>query len=282
MTQTTATPAQPVQRRGSRRTLVLWGIALTITLVSAVYQRLTGPTYPVRGTVTLAGQDLRLRLTRTHGGPGDQPVVLTMPDTAITGQVAWRRYPTNDEWRTQDLVRNGDRLEGVLPHQPPAGKLEYQVRLTRVEGAMRDTALFPPRPAITRFKGDVAATVLIPHVLAMFLGMLWSTRAGLEALLNGRSQRALAWGALLLLAFGGFVLGPVIQQMAFGDWWTGFPFGYDLTDNKTLIAGAAWVWTIWRLSGQKSARVSILIAALITLVVFAIPHSTWGSEIKWE
>ena len=43
-------------------------------------------------------------------------------------------------------------------------------------------------------------------------------------------------GHLLLLAVGGFILGPLVQNYAFGELWTGVPFGWDLTDNKTLIA----------------------------------------------
>jgi hypothetical protein len=108
----------------------LWTLAAVITLGSAVYQRMTGPTYPVRGSVTLGGQQIGLRLTRTHPGAGDQPVTLTVPDSGVAGEVRWRRFPTGDPWTTVPLVRNGDLLEAALPHQPTAGKLEYQVRLT--------------------------------------------------------------------------------------------------------------------------------------------------------
>ncbi len=109
----------------------LWAAAVVITLASAVYQRMSGPTYPVRGTVTLGGEQVSLRLTRTHPGAGDQPIVLTVPNTATSGEVRWRRYPTGDAWQTLPLVRDGDSLTAALPHQPVAGKLEYQVRLLR-------------------------------------------------------------------------------------------------------------------------------------------------------
>ena len=122
----------------------LWVTAVVITLASAVYQRMSGPTYPVRGSVTLGGEAVALRLARTHPGAGDQPVVLNIPDTAVTGHVAWRRYPTGDPWQTLTLERRGDTLEAALPHQPVAGKLEYQVRLERGS----DRAVFPERPAM--------------------------------------------------------------------------------------------------------------------------------------
>jgi hypothetical protein len=270
----------PGERRMKNRRW-LWVTAIVITLASAIYQRMSGPTYPVRGSVTLGGQDMALRLTRTHPGAGDQPVVLTVPDAAIAGEVKWRRYPTDDPWQTMPLVRSGDTLTAALPHQPVAGKLEYQVRLVRAAGS-GESAVFPERPAITRFRNEVPAGVLIPHVLAMFLSMLFSTAAGLSALGRWPQARREAYTSLGLLLIGGFVLGPLMQWYGFGEWWTGVPFGWDLTDNKTLVAAVAWLWAAWQMRGGRPARTAIAAAAVITLVVFLIPHSAWGSELKWD
>ena len=255
----------------------LWILAVAITLASAYYQRTTGPTYPVRGSVTVGGGEFALRLERSHGGDTDQPVRLTIDDPAIEGEIAWRRFPTSDPWTKVPMTRSAKGLEAALPNQPPAGKLEYQVRLTR--GG--EHAVFPPRPAVTRFKGEVSPYVLVPHVLAMFVGMLLSSRAGLEALARIGDARRLTLHTLGFLVAGGLVLGPMVQKAAFGAYWTGVPFGWDLTDNKTLIAALAWGWAAWRLRGGRGARWEIVSAAIVTLAVFAIPHSTWGSELKW-
>ena len=256
----------------------VWVAAVVVTVASAVYQRMSGPTYPLRGSVSLGGQDISLRLTRTHPGAGDQPVILAVPDASVEGQVAWRRYPTNEAWQTMPLVRKGAELTAALPHQPVAGKLEYQVRLQRGDAR----AVFPGRPAITRFRNEVPATVLIPHVFAMFLAMLFSTAAGLSALGRWPQARREAYICMALLLVGGFVLGPLMQWYGFGAWWTGIPFGWDLTDNKTLFAAVAWLWAAWQMRGGRSARAAIIVAAVATLVVFAIPHSAWGSEFKWD
>ena len=260
-----------------KKPAVRFALALLITLGSAVWQRLSGPTYPARGLVVLAGQKIRLNLTRSHGGDGDQPVRIVMPDRAVAGSVAFRRYPTNDPWSFLPMLREEDALAAALPHQPPAGKLEYQVRLSR----RSETVLFPPRPAVTRFKGDVSAGVLVPHVAAMFLAMLFSTAAGLAALTPGAPVRWLPLVTFALIAVGGFVVGPIVQKAAFGEYWTGVPWGWDLTDNKTLVAGLFWAAALVRQRSGRDARAAVAIAALATLVVFAIPHSTWGSEIDW-
>jgi len=261
-----------------RKNSALWVVALVLTLASAVYQRVTGPSYPVRGTVTLGGETYRLRLERTHLTTGDQVLELPIADREVTGEVRWRRYPSSEAFRTRHLERRGDVLEARLPRQPPAGKLEYQVLLTR--GA--EQQLFPARPAITRFKNPESMAVLIPHILAMFMAMMLSTRAGLAAVTGGRVGQYTAL-TLVCLIPGGFVLGPVMQEQAFGDYWTGIPFGWDLTDNKTLIALVVWLlaaWAVW--ARKRGARWAVAGASLVMLLIFMIPHSTWGSEIRWD
>jgi len=260
------------------RGIALWLVAVAITLASAWWQRTSGPTYPVRTDVSLGGTRHEVVLERSHGGGDDQPIRLVVPDAEVTGEVAWRRFPTAEPWTVEALRREGDALLGRLPNQPPAGKLEYQVRLRR-DG---ETAVAPAQPAVTRFKGDVPAAVLVPHILFMFAAMLVSNRAGLEALVGGRATARLAWVTFGLLVLGGFVFGPAVQKYAFGEWWAGVPFGWDLTDNKTLLAGIAWLVALLRLRGGRSARVAVVVAALVTIAVFAIPHSTWGSELRWD
>ena len=264
-----------------RRPAVQWTIAILITLVSALWQRWSGPTYPLRGQADLAGQAITYKLARTYSITGRMPVAVKVPDTAVVGTVEWRRFPTNDPWQTLPMTRGSESLETAIPPapvplMPMAGKLEYRVVLAKGNARVS----FPGRAAVARFKGDVPTWILIPHVAAMFFGMLFSTRAALAAIFGGDTR---LWGYLTvaLLVFGGFVLGPIVQKMAFGEYWTGIPWGYDLTDNKTLIAGVAWIIAAIQLRGGRQARLAVVAATLVTMVVFAIPHSVWGSEAKW-
>ena len=260
------------------RTTILWIFSLVFTLVLAFWQETTGPTYPIRGSAVLAGTAVPYNLLRTHGGDGDLPVQVRAADAAVIGEVMWRRWPTNDAFQLLPLKRQGSVLQAFLPHQPPAGKVEYQVRLHK-DG---DQAVIPALPAVARFKGDVSPFVLVPHILMMFAGLLFAARAGLDAILGRARMRTRAHSAFGLLFVGGLILGPIVQKMAFGALWTGIPFGWDLTDNKTLIAVAAWVPALWMMRKGGTARWLVLGAALVTFIVFSIPHSTWGSQIDWS
>jgi len=114
----------------------------------------------------------------------------------------------------------------------------------------------------------------------MFFAMLLSNLAGITALAGRDSQRKHGRLALWLLIAGGLVLGPVIQKYAFGKFWTGIPFGWDMTDNKTLIAIIVWVVAV--IMNRRKARPAYTIAAaLILLLIYSIPHSLFGSELDY-
>ena len=256
-----------------------WLLAANITIASAAHQRLTGPTYPLSGTTQFAGQTIDFRLDRSHGGDGDHEVRVVTPSPDITGRLEWKRHKTNDAWSAAEMRFADGALTGVLPHQPPAGKLDY-----RVELRVRDEVTFlpPVGGTVIRFKGDVPLSILIPHVIAMFFGMLLSTRAGLELFGSGEKLRPMIYWTLGLLGIGGLILGPIVQKYAFGAYWTGWPFGHDLTDNKTLVAFLGWVAAAVALhKGHYPGRWAMG-AAVVTLIVFMIPHSVLGSELKYE
>ena len=120
------------------------------------------------------------------------------------------------------------------------------------------------------------------HIVAMFGGMLVANAAGLLALRGEKRLLGVSLAALVLLALGGLVLGPLVQKAAFGAYWTGWPFGTDLTDNKTAVAVLAWGVAAFRARGGRSARLAVGVAALVTLAVFLVPHSAWGSQIDWS
>jgi len=258
--------------------IILWVLAIFITLSSAVYQRLTGPTHPKRGKVDFQEQRISYRFLRSETVNKDALINLTVPDTTIGGYVKFVRYKSYDEWTELSLQREGDKLTARLPHQPPAGKLMYFVYLTKEDDKL---SLTGADPVILRYTGEVPTAILLTHVFLMFFAMLLSNRTGLEALdAGGKAYKFMLWTIGLFLV-GGFILGPLMQKYAFGELWTGFPFGIDLTDNKALIAMLGWLWAWYKNRKGKEKRGWIVFAAVLMLVIYLIPHSVLGSEIDY-
>jgi len=257
-------------------TILFWVLSLILTLVIAVYQRLTGPTHPVKGQETIGDSVVTYRLLRSYTEFQPVPVRVNVQDPDVTSQLLFRRFKTDDPWGAVDMRRVGDVLEAEIPGQPRAGKVEYSVRLSRGD---KQVTLNQGRALVLRFKGAVPAFVLILHILFMFISIWLAIRTGLEALRKNGAYGALVNWTLLTVFIGGMILGPIVQKFAFSDFWTGFPFGTDLTDNKTLLAVIFWVAAYFL---KNKSRWWVFAAAILMIAVYLIPHSVMGSELDYN
>jgi hypothetical protein len=263
--------------------ITLWVVAFVVTVLLAVFQRMTGPSYPIDGKIALgSGEILKYSLPRSNEGRSQLVIELLVPSQGGEATLEWRRWPTEEEFQRQSMrvSGSGDRFEGRIPPQPAAGKVEYRI-LLQTEGAV--VSIPDAETVVARYRDDVPATVLIPHILAMFLSMLISSRALFEVLRPGAPRaRGLVLVSMALLVVGGLVLGPIVQRFAFGAYWTGWPFGHDLTDNKTLIAFVAWLPATvlaWR---RARTRLAVTLGWLVMMGIFLIPHSARGSQLDWS
>jgi len=254
-------------------------------LSSAVYQRRTGPTRPVRGELAVAGETHRYELKRNPYTTGDARIAIPNPGHDVSGAALYRRYPTGDDYTTVPLVVEDGELVAYLPVQPTSGKLEYYVVLDTPDGGV----WLPEQDetVVLRYKDPVPIGILLAHIAFIFFALLIGLRAGLGAVFDPSSVRRLAWATLTCMTIGGMILGPIVQKYTFGAFWTGFPFGYDLTDNKTLI-----MWLVWALAvallgfkakqNDRVGRVAVVAAAIVAMVVYLIPHSLRGSEFDYS
>jgi len=261
---------------------LLWLAAFVLTVFLAGFQRATGPSYPVRGSVDVGvARNLDYRLPRSHAGEGGLPVSLPALGPGGQATLEWRRFPTEEAFqRVQMREAENGRLKAEIAHQPAAGKVEYRVL---IESADKTISIPPEETVIARFRGDVPAGVLVPHILCMFMSMLVSTRALLEVMRPGApSARAMVLTSTGLLIAGGLVLGPMVQKYAFGAFWTGWPLGTDLTDNKTLIAFLAWLPATVAAARSMRTRVAVVLGWIVMMGIFLIPHSARGSELDWS
>jgi hypothetical protein len=241
---------------------ILWFLAILITISAAVYQRMTGPTYPKRINVTVNNTVHELKLLRSLSLAEKSEVRLDLNNSDIRARLFFKQYKSDSVYQSEEFIyRTDPKHEGFfagVPQQPVAGKLQYYIEITDLNGTQ---TYLKESPVIIRFKGDVPAIVLIPHILLMFVAMLFSTLAGLMAVIKYPLYKKYALWTLILFIAGGMVLGPIVQYFAFGNFWTGVPFGWDLTDNKTLIALIFWILAV-AMNRKNEKPIYTVLAAL--------------------
>lgn len=252
--------------------IVYWILAVVVTLVLSIYQRMTGPTYPKKVAIELNGERYQVKLPRS-GVQHDETVTLKGVPSDTRAQMHYRRYPTTNDYTTVDFEWKDNAWQALLPVQPVAGKLQYYITVGGKDYQKED-------PVVIRFRQDVPALILIPHILLMFGAMLFAVYTFLLVVTNKEYQK---WLKITVgtLFVGGFILGPLVQHAAFGPWWTGFPYGTDLTDNKTLLSFLFFVAALATLKWKYNKWV-VCLAVLFMIAIFTIPHSAYGSEYDYD
>lgn len=272
---------------------LLWVLAGLITIGCFMYQDKTGPTYPLEGAIDTTAGEVNFKFLRSETIGTDLKIMLVDPvPEGVNGYVQYRRYKSHDEWQEMPMgvgeftfSRRGstETVEGFGAELPSleerAGKYEFFVFLD--DGTNDPFSVTGDQPIYARYKDSVPMWALFLHILAIFASMTIAIRTTLGAIAD-LPFRKLIYASIISLLLGAFVLGPLMQWYAFGVWWSGIPFGYDWTDNKVLLELAFWVWAAYTNRGERHNRTSVYLAGFVTLLVYFIPHSIFGSEYDYR
>ncbi len=271
---------------------LLWTITVIITVSAMFYQRMTGPTYPKKVAIVLDGQEYNFGLLRSNEIGTSCDINLEVEDKEVGATIFYKRFKVDEPWQEVKMQRKSSHkkaffgegkeievLSATLPEQPSAGKVEYHIDLYKGD---KKISIAAEEPVVLRFKGFVPRSVLIPHVLLMIIALFVGTRAGTEAIFGGDNTFKFVRVTLIVFGIGGLILGPIVQKYAFGELWTGWPFGGDWTDNKTLFAWLFWVVAFFVLRKNPKNRLWPIIAMLVLFAMYMIPHSMGGSELNNE
>ncbi len=258
--------------------IILWIASIILMLFVVIYQKVTGPTYPYKGEKEIYGQAIDYSLPRSNDGTYTVQVKIYDETGKLEGFANFRRYKSYDEWTKIPLQRNGAELSFEIPHQPAAGKVMYHIYLKE-----NDKKFIPltEDAIILRFRDPVPMWVIVFHLIFIFATISMAIRTGFEALFNGSKVKIMTILTIIFLILGGFIFGPLMQKYAFGEFWTGFPFGYDLTDNKTLIGFIFWMIALWASYKVPRKKIWHIIATIVLIGTYFIPHSLLGSELDY-
>jgi hypothetical protein len=264
------------------KSIALWVTAVVLMFAAAGYQERTGPTKELKGSFEVAGESYDYEIIRSHNTTGNAPIRVPYPGDGVFAALFWKRLGTADDYTRVTMAVYDGYFQGMLPAQPSAGKLEFYVEVTDAEPARIQNG---EESIILRFKDPVSPFVLVPHIAFMFFAILFGLRTALGAAV-GQDVRRLSWTTLVLMSVGGMMLGPIVQKQAFGAYWTGWPWGYDLTDNKTLIMWVVWVAAAcvlqWKSEAKRLGRAVVLVGAVVMMIVYLIPHSMRGSTLDYS
>ena len=134
-----------------------------------------------------------------------------------------------------------------------------------------------------RWEGKATFALLLLHIVLMVAAFFFLIHALYYAMYylqtgekDGHMIRTVNLGTLIFFITG-FPIGCIIEKQVLGNYWEGIPFGWDITDSKTLIIFVLWMFFIIlhgqeKISNRTYAR-WVIINTVITIILFMLPHS---------
>ncbi|HSG27963.1 MAG TPA: hypothetical protein VLA34_05735 [Candidatus Krumholzibacterium sp.] len=268
-------------------------IGALITLVFLSVARRLSRNNPEDLSVSSGGVEIVHTTVFEHVGGGSPVIELGVDSSSDVDVELVYRVPGDGEVSAVDMTTSGDGLwRGRLPDLKKGSKIEYSFLVYPPGSAALRLPESDDSFILLKYKGHVSTFVLISHVVFMFAAFFFVIEAGLWSipLLRGgvdKKKVAVMIRWLLLMTFiGGWPLGFILNYQRFGVMWEGFPFGYDVTDNKTQVM--FFVWAVVALLtwgsfigkdeekdrlGAKGMAAAVLVSVMISLAIFLIPHS---------
>jgi hypothetical protein len=270
---------------------IIIALAGTLLLLAAARRLSTGK--PEDLVVAAQGITVRHRTVTEQVGPGQPQLIVRIEPAQRIGAVArWVAPPSTKVENAPVLQVEPGSYVAYLPELAKGTRIRYWITVRNVE----QTVVRIPEKSndlITLKYKDAASTwVIVAHIAFMFgafffmiLALLGSIRM-LRGLEGKRSTVNAARWVLILCFIGTWPLGLALNYQTFGVLWQGFPFGSDVTDNKTQAMFLFWLvcllltWGSFTGKGEERDRLGnkafawgIVASFVLSLVLFIIPHS---------
>ena len=272
---------------------VITGILLTVVLLFLARQ--LSMNRPEEVEISAGGIKLRHTTVFEQVGDGCPVLFLDISSEAVDiarTDLVYFESDRDTEKREKMLEMEAGRWKGSLPGRAKGNRLRYYFEVETADGG----SLRLPEEGVVgflvKYKGEVSGFVLLLHVIFMFGAFFFMVEAALCALrlLAGDENKRMTMLMVRWLIFftflGGWPLGFILNGQRFGPIWEGFPFGYDITDNKTQLMFIFWLVTIilsWSSFigkgekadhvGRKGFAIAVLTSFILSLAIFLIPHS---------
>jgi hypothetical protein len=269
---------------------IVIALIVTIALLGAARRLTSGKPRDVH--VNAGDVQIWHRTVTAHYGSGQPIIEVKLEAPPESRIVVHFKTPDNPKEQKRGLVSIGNgRYIAHLPPYDIGARIRYALVLTKPDGS-RVRVPSGDRYYVIKFKGRASQAVLAAHIVCMFAAFFFMvlTLFGAIRILRGfedkrRTVSAARW-ALFLSFIGGWPLGLILNKQTFGVAWEGYPFGYDITDNKTQIVFIFWlvslllVWGSFVGRGEDRDRIgrkgfawSMIACFFVSLALYILPHS---------
>ncbi len=253
-----------------KQLLILWFGAALLTFLAGFIQSGLSPYYPITGTFGIEGEKVSYQLEKIFRGNDDYKIKILADIDSLKGILYWREKKSNSSWNEIKMNPAPKILEAELPHLTPQKESEYYIKVFYKDKEYR----IPGDRIITiKFLGKVPTTIMNLDIFFILLGLLLSTRTGLEYFNEKPKTKKLSLIAFFFFFASAIVITPFRKTYELNAINHNVPTITQLYEIKPLILLAIWSIAVFLIFRSKNSNLYAIIFASITILTFILIKS---------
>jgi hypothetical protein len=248
--------------------LLFLSISIALAILAVIFQRLSSPDKPRIENLIINGITYSFELPTVHEDDEEFLVEVHIPDSMISGNVYYRQFKVNENWKAVKMIRMNDNLVSVLPTQKPIIKLAYYLEL---QYNNKKFTVAKDNPAKVRFQKKEPKILRYPYELLMFVSLIFTVFSAFLSIYFFNSFKKY-FNFAFYTFLGGTILGLIIYLFTMRHVIIQFAPYNDVTFYKILIAFAIYSFVFYKNKKQPSKWYAI-IASIGLIFYYFIPQS---------
>ena len=264
-----------------KKNIILWLGAIIITFLAGYMRNVTGPDYPVSGTIGVEGKQVTFKFDKLYIGNDSYNVLIRTDVKDIKAFLLWKNIITNPPagkhlqnesapiWQRDLMADSGFVIKSKLPHHNPGEKVAYQVELNY---GSKQYFLPEDRPVTIKFLGYVNSSVMNIFYFVLFGGLILAVRTGLEAFNDNRRIGMYTIFSLIFFFLYTICMVPLkrsYEQNAINHF---VPSVNSLITYQSASLFILWIIGLILIFNIKGNRIIPLVISSLTIIIYILVY----------
>lgn len=247
--------------------IILWTGAFVITLVFVFLLRTIDPEKPVTGTVEFGPEKVGYKFDRVYRSDEDYSVMIFSDIDSLQADLEYKDSNSGESWTKVPMKYEDSILTADIPKHPTQSLVDYRVTLKY----MGQSFIVPQEKGLTiKFLGKVSTQIMVWYYIALFGGLLLSTRIGLEFFNEKEKIKKLSFFAFITFIFYAMLLVPVKKTYELSALGNSVPQINQLFTVGGILVIILWIAGMISFFYVKNRKLMALIVSALTFLIFII------------
>jgi hypothetical protein len=264
-----------------KKNIILWLGAIILTFLSGYMRNVTGPDYPVSGTIGIEGKMVTFKFDKIYLGNDGYNVLIRSDVKDIKAFLLWKdvssraisgRSPKNQAntiWQRDLMADSGFLIKGKLPHHNSGEKVAYRVELNY---GGKQYYLPEDKPVTIKFLGYVNSSIMNIFYFVLFGGLLFAVRTGLETFNDKPRLGLYSIFTLIFFFLYTICLVPLKRTYELNALNHFVPPLNLITTYQSVSLFVLWIIGLILIFNFKGNRIIPLMISSVTLIIYIFIH----------